>query len=114
MINQVDVFLDQGGMRSKEVGRARFNLRRGQVSTTFTYSDAYMVDENSFPIDPSLPIASTTHHVDGLPGVFRDSSPDRWGRRLIAKRCRVQANENNLAAKNLDEVDFLLGVHDEM
>ena len=61
------------------VGRARFVLRRGQVTTSFTYDEAYLARPDAFAIDPSLPLAGRVGFAAGLPGAFSDSAPDRWG-----------------------------------
>ena len=84
------------------VGRARFMLRRGQVTTSFTYDEAYLARPDAFAIDPSLPLAGRVGFAAGLPGAFSDSAPDRWGRRLIRRA----------SARVPDEVDYLLGVYD--
>src|SRR5699024_9305836 len=52
------------------------------------------------------------HRVDGLPGTFRDSSPDRWGRNLIARQFRARAVADGGALRSLGEVDYLVGVSD--
>lgn len=70
-----------------------------------------MRDGDAFSIDPLLPLSAGAGHVDGLPGAMRDSVPDRWGRRLIAKRYRDERGADG-ATRMPDEVDYLLGVHD--
>lgn len=95
----VDVYL---GEDPRLVGRARFNMRRGQVSTTFVYDDAYLAWSGAFAIDPTLPLVQSVGYTAGLPGAFADAAPDRWGRRLIRRG----------TAHSLDEVDYLLGVDD--
>lgn len=98
---------------STVVGRAHFNLRRGRVSTLFKYDESYLANPRAYAIDPSAPLQASSHHFDGIPGAFRDSAPDRWGRNLIAKREREHAAQDNRALHSLDEVDFLLGVLDQ-
>lgn len=111
MIPAVDVRTEVNG-RPAHVGRAYFTLRRGRLSTLFHYEDAYLANPHAFAIDPSLPLLASAHHCDGIPGSFRDSAPDRWGRNLIAKRERERAAREGDALRSLDEVDFLLGVFD--
>lgn len=112
MIPSVDVYLSTGenGL-DVLVGRARFNLRKGRVSTSFIYDEAYLDSNDAFSIDPGLPLQASASYTDGLPGVFRDSAPDRWGRHLISRRLRSQREERE-AVRTLDDVDYLLGVHD--
>lgn len=95
------------------VGTARFTLRRGAVSTTFAYDEAYLVRGwESYSIDPALPLAAGPQHCEGLPGAFRDAAPDRWGRRLIDRAHREKAAERDAAPRKLDEADYLAGVFD--
>lgn len=111
MIPSVDVHLDLAG-REVRAGTAHFNLRRGRLSASFSYDERYLADPEAYAIDPTMPITSKTHHTDGLPGAFRDSAPDRWGRSLIVKQCRFLAEKEGSPLRTLDNVDFLLGVFD--
>lgn len=103
MINSLEVFCE-----NQKVGIARFSLRRGRVTTAFSYGDEWLGSTESFALDPSLPLVSGAHHTQGLPGSFRDSLPDRWGRNLIKKRLQQTGAGN----RSLDDVDFLIGVSD--
>lgn len=95
------------------VGTARFSLRRGMVSTTFVYDDAYIAQgAQAYAIDPSLPLTPGPQHCAGLPGAFRDSAPDRWGRHLIERNLLAKAREEHVAPHTLDDVDYLTGVFD--
>lgn len=94
------------------VGTARFSLRRGMVSTTFSYADSYLEDAAPYAIDPALPLRSGPQHCEGLLGAFRDSAPDRWGRHLVERDHRAAAAADNRAPRQLDEVDYLIGVFD--
>mgnify|MGYP004507120757 FL=1 len=117
MIPSVEVYVSKAGCSAPaecdmHIGTCRFNLRRGAVSTSFSYSSAYLESPNAFAIDPALPLRSTSAHCDGLPGALRDSAPDRWGRHLIDRRALVEASEQHCRPRTLDEVDYLLGVYD--
>lgn len=122
MVPALNVYLDAplapaapatGPALSAKVGVAHFTLRRGGVSTTFRYGDSYLAQDGAYAIDPAMPLVSGAHHVDGLPGAFRDSLPDRWGRTLIEKEHRKVASEERTALRALDDVDFLIGVMDK-
>jgi serine/threonine-protein kinase HipA len=95
------------------VGRAQFHRGRGALtSTTFQYDQDYLAYPDAYPIDPAFELVSGTQHVQGLPGAFADSAPDRWGRNLIKKRERALARQEGRRPQDLDEVDFLVGVSD--
>lgn len=113
MIPLLEVY-DASSGSDVHVGTARFNLRRGQVSTTFAYCEPYLtLGSCAYAIDPALPLNVGPIHCDGLPGAFRDSAPDRWGRRLIDRAHRKKAVERGDAPRKLDEVDYLAGVFDQ-
>ena len=96
------------------VGIARFSLRRAAISTTFAYGEAWLAGgQGSYAIDPALPLMAGSQHCSGLPGAFRDCSPDRWGRTLIKREAREDALQRDLPLHQLDDVDFLIGVFDQ-
>ena len=94
------------------VGRARFSLRRSALSTVFSYDEGYLLQQHAYEIDPAFPLQEGAAHCAGIPGVFRDSSPDRWGRHLIMREWETEAAERGVAPHQLDDVDFLIGVFD--
>lgn len=47
-------------------------------------------------------------------GALTDCAPDRWGRTLMARREAALAREEGRAARSLGEVDYLLGVRDDL
>ncbi|TSJ39706.1 type II toxin-antitoxin system HipA family toxin [Mucilaginibacter corticis] len=80
----------------------------------FQYDPGWLKKNNSILIDPEI------LHYDGpqFPverqnfGVFSDSMPDSWGRKLMQRRASQKAKEDKVNNKTLYEIDFLLGVHD--
>lgn len=106
----ITVWCDLAG-RTERVGTAWVNERR-QAATTFGYDPSWQADPRSYAISPDLALTSARHHVTGLPGALADSSPDRWGRNLVAKRTRARAREAGSPPAQIMEVDFLLGVSD--
>lgn len=110
MTSSVQVWIDRGA--PVYVGTAYFTVRRRNLTTAFRYDDAYLARPDAVPVDPHLPLVRGAHRVDGLPGTFRDSSPDRWGRNLIARQFRARAVAYEGALPSLGEVDYLVGVSD--
>ena len=112
MVPIVDVFTSLAGEADEVlVGTCRFGLRRGKISCSFAYSDAYL-EKKAYAIDPALPLRSAFYHCEGMPGAMRDSSPDRWGRHLIDRRAIAEAQATGAALRTTDEIDYLLGVFD--
>jgi serine/threonine-protein kinase HipA len=90
--------------------------RRGRTeSATFAYDPAYLArNDGAYQLDPTLPLIEgqqQTAEGRALFGAFTDSAPDRWGKRLIRRRVETEADAG---ARNLGEIDFLLGVGDDM
>ena len=114
MSDEVDVFVSVGE-RNVRAGRL-YPHRRGAVeSASFVYADTYLADPASYALDPALPlVAGTLQTPVGRPlfGAFTDSTPDRWGRRLIARAERAEAA--GTAPRAMSEVGLLLGVRDDL
>lgn len=105
----LDVYLDLDGIQ-RTVGQAWFTQRRGgPVTTVFAYSPDYLATPKSLSIDPALELVSGNQHINGIPGAFQDSAPDRWGRNLINKR---HAATSEGRTRDLNEVDYLSRVSD--
>jgi serine/threonine-protein kinase HipA len=109
---EVDVQIDGADVRA---GTLYSHRGRGTESATFTYEDAWIADPRAFALDPSLPLAAGAFQTPvGVPmfGAFRDSAPDRWGRRLMQRRLRRAQTGGGVASRTLGEIDYLLGVRD--
>src|ERR1700709_325291 len=89
--------------------------RRGQTeSATFAYDPGYLTRPDAYRFDPALPLIDGQQQTAaGRPlfGAFADSAPDRWGERLIRRKAEA---DGGTGARNLGEIDFLLGVGDDM
>lgn len=94
--------MDRGG-KSIHVGTALFTSRGRHFATEFQYSPGYVSDPAAYPIDPALPLTARVVSVSGLPGAFRDSAPDLWGRNLIDREHRASGSD-----RSLNEADYLL------
>jgi serine/threonine-protein kinase HipA len=105
-------YLDRDGVLVF-AGTAYFTLRRGKLSTTFTYGQDYLGSAGAYAIDPELPLESGNRTVlHSLPGTFADAAPDRWGRNLIAKRIQGLAAQEGHPLPAISDLDYLLGVSD--
>lgn len=91
--------------------------RRGNESATFTYAATYLERPGAYELDPALQlVAGQQQTAAGHPmfGAFTDCAPDRWGRRLIARARRRNAEREEGTESSLGEIDYLLGVRDDM
>lgn len=98
---------------NKFIGTLFVNYIKGEETYSFEYSDSYL-KTNTIGIDPELPLyTGRLYGNNGLFGIFKDASPDRWGRTLIKKREAILANKENRKPNKLYDSDFLLGVYDK-
>jgi len=94
-------------------GRCFWTAKQGRVSSIFSYDDSYIRGAGNWNIDPAFALTvGSQPAVTELPGAFRDTAPDRWGRSLIDRRHRQEARKQGRAPRMLTEVDYLLGVSD--
>lgn len=87
---------------------------RGGVFS-FAYDKAFLTSAYRLQIDPILTLHSGELYNDEADKNFRaflDSSPDRWGRILMQRRAAIEARKGIRATGRLNELDYLLGVHD--
>ena len=84
----------------------------GRVTSTFRHEAIYLADTTAYQLDPALHLDLAPHAVGGLPGAFRDTTPDHWGRRLISRRLVRAAHDDGAPAPQITEIDYLLGVSD--
>ena len=97
------------------IGEYRYDRASGVVM--FSYSDAWRSSYN-IQIDPQLSLTSGWQYLshpgtDGTFGFMEDTSPDRWGRGLLARKERFRAGEEKRRPRTLMAEDFVLGVSDE-
>jgi serine/threonine-protein kinase HipA len=114
--SDVNVFV-AAGERNVLAGRLYPHRQRGVESASFIYADSYLANSDSYALDPALPLVAGTLQTPAgrsLFGAFTDSSPDRWGRMLIARAQRARAAAEGTAPRALSEVDLLLGVRDDL
>ncbi len=111
----IEVHIDLEG-RTRLIGLARSNKARGTETVTFEYAAEWLADPDRFSIEPALALTRgsfappTGQHIFGSIG---DSAPDTWGRRLMQRAERRQADKEGRAVRTLAESDYLLGVADE-
>ena len=111
----IEIHVDLGG-NVRRVGLARLNKVRGTETITFEYGDGWLTDPDCFSIEPALTLTRGTFPPppgQSLFGSIGDSAPDTWGRRLMQRVERRQANHEHRAVRTLTESDYLLGVSDE-
>ncbi len=88
---------------------------RGKEFFSFAFNEDFLAARRGFlPLDPELNFYSGAQYPsNGLFGLFLDSCPDRWGRRLRQRRAAELVRRGLRESARLRESDYLLGVCDE-
>lgn len=115
-MTQVEVYVALDG-DSVLAGSLYSHRRRGTESTTFTYAAEYISNPGAYALDPELPLSSgawQTRVNSSLFGALKDCAPDRWGRTLVTRREAALARAEARQSRALGEIDYLLGVRDDL
>jgi serine/threonine-protein kinase HipA len=99
----------------KRVGTLHRHARRGTEALSFEYYAAWIGDAVHFSLEPALPLGRGVFAPAAGASIFPsigDSAPDTWGRRLMQRAERRQAEREGRAVRTLQELDYLLGVSD--
>lgn len=110
-----EVHIDRNGL-TKLVGFARSNRVRGKETVVFEYAPSWLDDPERFSLEPALGLTRGTFAPAGDQAIFGslgDSAPDTWGRRLMQRAERREAEQEGRRVRTLAESDYLLGVSDE-
>ncbi|WP_066585163.1 type II toxin-antitoxin system HipA family toxin [Cellulomonas timonensis] len=103
--------------RDVEAGNLYTHQRGRTESATFVYGADYVTRPGAYALDPGLPLStapSQTAVGRTMFGAMTDCSPDRWGRTLLDRAEAHAAREGGRTARTLREVDYLLGVRDDL
>ena len=110
----IEVWLDWQG-HCRPVGIVRRHAARGGERVTFSYHDEWISAPRGYAIDPSLPLGAGTFSPPpghAMFGAMADTAPDSWGRTLMRRQERRNAEHDGRTVRTLQESDFLLGVSD--
>ena len=102
----------------RPVGLLRSHSSRQRAETvTFEYDPAWLAGDGGFALDPGLPLTPGIFEVTRrgrLSGALGDSAPDTWGRQLMQRAARLRVRNAGRRTRTLQEVDYLLGVLDDV
>lgn len=116
MKRDIFVFASWAPLSAPErIGILSASYARGKELYSFEYDEKWLARGELIGLDPDIAFQKGRNYPSGgktIFGIFADASPDRWGRRLMMRREKIQAKAEGRAEKNLLELDFLLGVDD--
>lgn len=110
----VEVYLDAFGVL-RRIGILRRYPAAGRERVAYEHDPDWLRSPEAFQFDPALPLTPGPSHIRGdrkMFGALGDSAPDTWGRELMRRRERREAEAEGRAARTLQEADYLLGVSD--
>lgn len=96
------------------IGTLRSSTVRQKEHFSFSYDADWLQSAYAQQVDPELNLYAGEQHAEQEKNfrVFLDSCPDRWGRLLMKRREAIQARHGERRPRVLNEIDYLLGVHD--
>ena len=109
------VYADYLSFHNELVGTLYVSQQKGKEFYSFEYSDNWLKN-GSITLDPDLKLYKGRQYITDdkvIFGIFADSCPDRWGRRLMQRREEMRARSADERPKKLLESDYLLGVFDD-
>lgn len=109
------VYVDLEGVPIR-VGKLWARYRNGRESISFEYDREWLIHPKRFSLDPALKLIEGSFHASPdkpIFGAIDDSAPDRWGRLLMRRSERKNAELEKRAPRALREIDFLMMVDDE-
>lgn len=110
------VFLDAAELSDmRQVGTLYRQTGRTDLPAPFAYEASWVSEPRAFMLDPRLELWAHEQYPPARAaafGIFMDSAPDRWGRVLMERREAAAADREDRPLRHLQEIDFLLGVHD--
>ncbi|MCX6131252.1 MAG: HipA N-terminal domain-containing protein, partial [Proteobacteria bacterium] len=83
---------------------------KGKEHFSFEFDPHWLKQKYKPRLDPDLPLVAgkSFPREKSLFGIFSDSTPDRWGRRLMMRREKMMARKEERSERTLLELDFLL------
>ena len=112
---KIYVFVDFLPFHNDLIGTIFLSQVRGKELYSFEYDQKWL-ETGAMLLDPDLQLYAGRQYIrdeKNIFGVFADSCPDRWGRRLMNRREELRAKTTSEKPRKLFDSDYLLGVYDE-
>ncbi|HTN38017.1 MAG TPA: HipA domain-containing protein [Arachidicoccus sp.] len=117
--NKTDIYVYahwRGMLKPELIGVLSAHLAKGRKAFSFEYDKTWLKSKQQRLLDPDIQFFAGQQYIHDKEnfGVFLDSIPDTWGRTLMKRRVAQEARERKGKAPVLYDIDFLLGVYDEI
>lgn len=111
---KIYVYFDHNTEIPEPLGTITVQQVRGKEMFSFEFNNDWLKNHPGRILDPDLQLYGGPQFAPKNNfGIFMDSAPDRWGRRLMLRRESIRANKAGVRPEILQESDFLLGVYDK-
>ena len=113
-MRHIQITLDATCLPQAElVGMLSYDMVRGSAAYQWEFDAKWLQHHRQIRLSGDLQNAGGPHYGSGrLFGFLQDAMPDRWGRRLIDKRERMLAMQENRPTKHLTDIDYLTQIDD--
>lgn len=103
----------KGFPQTELVGTLGCDTIRGNAAYQWEFDAQWLQEHRQTLISGDLQNAGGPQYCSGrLFGFLQDAMPDRWGRRLIDKRERLLAAQENRSIRHLTDIDYLTQIDD--
>lgn len=112
---KIYVFADFLPFQNELIGTIYVSQTRGKEFYSFEYEQSW-IERGYIILDPDLQLYKGRQYINddkNIFGVFADSCPDRWGKKLMKRREEIRAKKILEKPRKLLESDYLLGIYDE-
>ena len=109
------VYADFLQFHNELVGTIYVSQTRGREFYSFEYASSWL-EKGYMSLDPDIQLYKGRQYINDekkIFGVFGDSCPDRWGKKLMNRREELRARKAQERPRKLLESEYLLGVYDE-
>lgn len=113
--NKINIYADWIESEN-QIGTLYVSSMRGKNIYSFEYTENWLYNFSHIMLDPDLYNTKGRQFVPAdkkIWGFLSDCLPDRWGRKLLKRKEEILAIKENRDARDLTELDFLIGVNDE-
>jgi serine/threonine-protein kinase HipA len=109
------VYSDFLSYHNELLGKIYVTQTKGKEFYSFEYDEKWL-EKQYVLLDPDLQLYKGRQYINddkNIFGIFADSCPDRWGRKLMNRREEIRAKKEDDKPRKLLESDYLIGVFDE-
>ena len=115
-MKRITIYADFDFLASpQEIGTLGYEHIRGKDHFVFEYSNEWLKQHGGITLSGDLLNVPSLQHPRGTDSVFgfiKDSFPDRWGRLLLDRRERLNAQTEGRTVRILTNYDYLVGIED--